>query len=76
MFHVQLPFGGRLSDPPVKHICILKVVPGPADKPMMLVHYKGEEKQISAEGVSSLVLPEMKRITEANLDYTVNYVLM
>ncbi|AQL07641.1 Heat shock 70 kDa protein 5 [Zea mays] len=48
-----------------------KVVPGPADKPMIVVTYKGEEKKFSAEEISSMVLTKMKEIAEAYLSTTI-----
>jgi len=48
-----------------------KVIPGPADKPMIVVNYKGEEKQFSAEEISSMVLNKMKEIAEAYLGTTI-----
>merc|ERR1711937_46265 len=44
-----------------------KVQAGPADKPMIVVKYKGEEKQFQAEEISSMVLTKMKDIAEAYL---------
>ncbi|XP_065871389.1 heat shock 70 kDa protein 4-like isoform X1 [Euphorbia lathyris] len=48
-----------------------KVVAGPCDKPMIIVTYKGEEKQLSAEEISSMVLTKMREIAEAYLGSTV-----
>ncbi|XBI30049.1 hypothetical protein VPH35_053890 [Triticum aestivum] len=48
-----------------------KVIPGPADKPMIVVQYKGEEKQFAAEEISSMVLIKMKEIGEAYLGTTI-----
>jgi L1 cell adhesion molecule like protein len=48
-----------------------KVIPGPADKPMIVVQYKGEEKQFSAEEISSMVLIKMREIAEAYLGSTI-----
>jgi L1 cell adhesion molecule like protein len=48
-----------------------KVISGPADKPMIVVQYKGEEKQFSAEEISSMVLIKMREIAEAYLGSTV-----
>ncbi|KAL9689844.1 hypothetical protein QQ045_010235 [Rhodiola kirilowii] len=49
--------GRRFSDQSVqadmKH-WPFKVIPGPGDKPMIVVNYKGEEKQFSAEEISSM----------------------
>ncbi|KAL0316319.1 UNVERIFIED_CONTAM: Heat shock cognate protein 2 [Sesamum radiatum] len=47
------------------------VIPGPGDKPMIVVNYKGEEKQFAAEEISSMVLMKMREIAEAYLGATV-----
>ncbi|RWR76777.1 heat shock cognate protein 2-like protein [Cinnamomum micranthum f. kanehirae] len=39
-----------------------KVVAGPCNKPMIIVEYKGEEKQFAAEEISSMVLTKMRDI--------------
>merc|ERR1711998_411599 len=44
-----------------------KVEAGAADKPMIVVKYKGEEKKFQAEEISSMVLTKMKDIAEAYL---------
>uniref|UniRef100_A0A0E0DSH4 Uncharacterized protein n=1 Tax=Oryza meridionalis TaxID=40149 RepID=A0A0E0DSH4_9ORYZ len=62
--------GRRFSDPSVQSDMKLwpfKVVPGPGDKPMIVVQYKGEEKQFAAEEISSMVLIKMREIAEAYL---------
>ncbi|KAL2899041.1 Heat shock cognate 70 kDa protein [Bienertia sinuspersici] len=62
--------GRRFSDPSVQNDMKLwpfKVLAGSADKPMISVNYKGEEKQFSPEEVSSMVLTKMKEIAEAYL---------
>ncbi|XP_059628153.1 heat shock cognate 70 kDa protein-like isoform X1 [Cornus florida] len=48
-----------------------KVIAGPSDKPMIVVNYKGEEKQFVAEEISSMVLTKMRDIAEAYLGSTV-----
>ncbi|KAF2579156.1 hypothetical protein F2Q70_00010598 [Brassica cretica] len=48
-----------------------KIIPGPADKPMIVVSYKGEEKQFAAEEISSMVLIKMREIAEAYLGVTI-----
>ncbi|EPS59497.1 hypothetical protein M569_15308, partial [Genlisea aurea] len=48
-----------------------KVVSGVNYKPMVVVTYKGEEKQFSAEEISSMVLIKMKETAEAYLGTTV-----
>ncbi|KAL9460015.1 hypothetical protein AB3S75_003252 [Citrus x aurantiifolia] len=59
VFDAKRLIGRRFSDP--------SVVAGPGDKPMIVVTYKGEEKQFSPEEISSMVLTKMKEITEAYL---------
>jgi L1 cell adhesion molecule like protein len=75
VFDAKRLIGRRFSDPSVqsdmKH-WPFKVVPGPADKPMIVVQYKGEEKRFSAEEISSMVLTKMKEIAEAYLGHAVN----
>jgi L1 cell adhesion molecule like protein len=48
-----------------------KVIPGPGDKPMIVVKYKGEEKQFAAEEISSMVLTKMREIAEAYLGHSI-----
>ncbi|XP_042060127.1 heat shock cognate 70 kDa protein 2-like [Salvia splendens] len=66
--------GRKFSDPTVQDDMTLwpfKVISGAADKPMIVVNYKGEEKQFSAEEISSMVLSKMKDISEKYLGSTV-----
>ncbi|KAK4267802.1 hypothetical protein QN277_024536 [Acacia crassicarpa] len=74
VFDAKRLIGRRLSDPTVqsdmKH-WPFKVVSGPGDKPMIVVQYKGEEKQFAAEEISSMVLTKMKEIADAYLGQTV-----
>jgi heat shock protein 1/8 len=66
--------GRRFSDPSVQSDMKLwpfKVIPGPADKPVIVVNFKGEQKQFSAEEISSMVLVKMKEIAESFLGKTV-----
>ena len=66
--------GRRFSDPSVQgdmKLWPFKVIPGPGDKPMIVVTYKGEEKQFSAEEISSMVLIKMREIAEAYLGITI-----
>ncbi|MFS7995809.1 Heat shock cognate 70 kDa protein 2 [Helianthus anomalus] len=48
-----------------------KVSSGSAEKPMIGVSYKGEDKQFSAEKISSMVLTKMCEIAEAFVGSTV-----
>ncbi|KAF2318742.1 hypothetical protein GH714_010427 [Hevea brasiliensis] len=66
--------GRRYSDPSVQSdqkLWPFKVIAGPGDKPMIVVTYKGEEKQFSAEEISSMVLIKMREIAEAYLGLTI-----
>jgi len=45
-----------------------KVIAGINDNPMILVNYKGEEKQFFAEEISSMVLTKMREIAEMFLE--------
>ncbi|KAF8402891.1 hypothetical protein HHK36_010983 [Tetracentron sinense] len=66
--------GRRFSDDSVQSDIKLwpfKVVAGPNDKPMIVVTHKGEEKQIPAEEISSMILVKMRETAEAFLGCTV-----
>ncbi|KAJ6322787.1 hypothetical protein OIU77_012600 [Salix suchowensis] len=70
VFDAKRLIGRRFSDPSVQSDAKLwpfKVIAGPGDKPMIVVTYKGEEKQFSAEEISSMVLIKMREIAEAYL---------
>ena len=43
-----------------------KVVPGAGDKPMIQVHYMGEDKKFHPEEISSMILIKMKETAEAS----------
>ncbi|GJR68745.1 heat shock protein 70 [Tanacetum coccineum] len=48
----------------------------PAEKPMIVVNYKAEEKTFAAEEISSMVLIKMKEVTKAFLTPTVKNVVV
>jgi len=48
-----------------------KVISGPGDKPMIVVQYKGRERQFSAEQVTSMLLIKMREIAEDHLGTTI-----
>uniref|UniRef100_A0A2N9GZQ5 Uncharacterized protein n=1 Tax=Fagus sylvatica TaxID=28930 RepID=A0A2N9GZQ5_FAGSY len=57
VFDAKRLIGRRFSDASVQSDIKLwpfKLVPGPGDKPMIVVNYKGEEKQFAAEEISSM----------------------
>jgi len=70
VFDAKRLIGRRFSDASVQSDIKLwpfKVTPGAADKPMISVQYRGEEKTFAAEEISSMVLIKMKEIAEAYL---------
>ncbi|CAN1769792.1 Heat shock cognate 70 kDa protein [Linum perenne] len=74
VFDAKRLIGRRFSDASVQSDIKLwpfKLIPGPGDKPMIVVNYKGEEKQFAAEEISSMVLIKMREIAEAFLGTTV-----
>ncbi|KAL7093285.1 hypothetical protein ACP275_11G031300 [Erythranthe tilingii] len=74
VFDAKRLIGRRVSDPSVQSDMKLwpfKVLPGPADKPMIGVTYKGEQKQFSAEEISSMVLIKMRETAESFLGYQI-----
>ncbi|XP_057772614.1 heat shock cognate 70 kDa protein-like [Salvia miltiorrhiza] len=74
IFDAKRLIGRKFSDPKVQDDMVhwpFKVIPDPTDRPMMVVNYKGEEKQFSAEEISSMVLTKMKLVAEAYLGSTV-----
>ncbi|KAH6827251.1 heat shock protein 70 [Perilla frutescens var. hirtella] len=75
VFDAKRLIGLRFSDSSVQSdvkMWPFKVIPeGPGQKPMIVVSYKGEEKQFSAEEISSMVLTKMKEIAQAYLGSTV-----
>ncbi|KAM3306426.1 hypothetical protein P3S67_013296 [Capsicum chacoense] len=74
IFYAKRLIDRRFSDASVrsdiKH-WPFKVISGHGDKPMIVVNYKGEEKQFAAEEISSMVLVKMREIAEAFLGSTV-----
>ncbi|CAL5352970.1 unnamed protein product [Camellia sinensis] len=74
IFDAKRLIGRRYSDASVQSnikLWLFKIIAGPGDKPMIVVSYKGEEKQFAAEEISSMVLIKMKEIAEAYLGTTI-----
>lgn len=74
VFDAKRLIGRRFSDPSVQadmRHWPFKVIAGPGDKPMIVVQYKGEEKQFAPEEISSMVLTKMKEVAESFLGQTV-----
>ncbi|WVZ06431.1 hypothetical protein V8G54_019777 [Vigna mungo] len=71
IFDAKRLIGRKYSDPLVqkdKMLWPFKVVAGVNDKPMISVKYKGQEKSLCAEEISSMVLSKMRDIAEAYLE--------
>ncbi|XP_045826860.1 heat shock 70 kDa protein 4-like [Trifolium pratense] len=74
VFDAKRLIGRKFSDPNVKSDMMLwpfKVISGVNDKPMISLKYKGQEKQLCAEEISSMVLSKMREIAEAFLELPV-----
>ncbi|KAM1819683.1 hypothetical protein ACFX15_001241 [Malus domestica] len=74
IFDAKRMIGRRFTDEcvqnDIKH-WPFKVIGGLSDKPMIVVTYKGVEKQFAAEEISSMILVKMRGIAEAYLGSTV-----
>ncbi|KAH6777713.1 heat shock cognate protein 70-1 [Perilla frutescens var. frutescens] len=75
VFDAKRLIGRRFSEPSVQSdmkMWPFKVIPGgPGEKPMIVVTYKGEEKQFAPEQISAMVLTKMKETAEVYLGSTV-----
>ncbi|XP_010242444.1 PREDICTED: heat shock cognate 70 kDa protein-like [Nelumbo nucifera] len=70
VFDAKRLIGRRFSNPSVQSgmkLWPFKVIPGPSDKPMIVVQFKGEEKHFAAEEISSMALTKMRETAEAYL---------
>jgi len=70
VFDAKRLIGRRFSDPivqaDIKH-WPFTVTQGPGGKPLIQVHFKGENKSFAPEEISSMVLIKMREIDEAYL---------
>merc|ERR1711957_372098 len=74
VFDAKRLIGRKFSDKDVQADAKLwpfKLESGVAEKPMIVVQFKGEEKKFQAEEISSMVLIKMKEIAEAYMGKTV-----
>ncbi|XP_020996977.1 heat shock cognate 70 kDa protein-like [Arachis duranensis] len=74
IFDAKRLIGRKYKDPAIYNDLKLwpfKVVAGVDDKPMIMVNYKGREKFLAAEEISSMILTKMD-IAEAYLESSVN----
>ncbi|KAL5057130.1 hypothetical protein RYX36_028734 [Vicia faba] len=71
VFDAKRLIGRKYSDSVVQNDILLwpfKIIAGDNDKPMILVNYKGEEKQLLAEEISAMILTHMREIAGAFLE--------
>jgi L1 cell adhesion molecule like protein len=59
-----------------KSLCPFSIVCGPSDKLLIKVMFKGEEKMLTAEEISSMVFLKMKEVAQQYLNYPVNKVVI
>ncbi|KAF7080818.1 hypothetical protein CFC21_084829 [Triticum aestivum] len=74
VFDAKRLIGRRFSEESVQEDMKLwpfKVISGTSDRPMIAVKYRGEERQFTAEEISSMVLVKMRETAEAYLGTTV-----
>ncbi|KAK8465413.1 hypothetical protein PHAVU_009G076700 [Phaseolus vulgaris] len=79
VFDVKRLIGRRYSDPIIQDdlkLWSFKVIADSDDKPMIAVSYKGQEKHISAEEISSMILTKMRETAEAYLESGVKNVVV
>lgn len=70
VFDAKRLIGRRFGDSAVKEDMAhwpFTVKPGPGDKPMIEVEFKGESKTFSPEEISAMILVKMKETAEAFL---------
>uniref|UniRef100_A0ACD5YN07 Uncharacterized protein n=1 Tax=Avena sativa TaxID=4498 RepID=A0ACD5YN07_AVESA len=70
VFDAKRLMGRRFSDSTVQgdiKLWPFKVISGPGDRPMIVVQYKGAQKQFVAEEISSMLLMKMHEAAEAYL---------
>ncbi|KAM3244339.1 hypothetical protein ACQJBY_055964 [Aegilops geniculata] len=74
VFDAKRLIGRRFSEDSVQgdmKLWPFKVISGTSDRPMIAVKYRGEERQFTAEEISSMVLVKMRETAEAYLGTTV-----
>ncbi|RDX78200.1 putative mediator of RNA polymerase II transcription subunit 37c, partial [Mucuna pruriens] len=79
VFDAKRLIGRKYSDPITQKDILLwpfKIVADMNDKPMIVVQHKGQEKHLSAEEVSSMILMKMREIAEAYLEEPVKNVVV
>ncbi|KAL7107787.1 hypothetical protein ACP275_06G076400, partial [Erythranthe tilingii] len=76
---VNTIFGRKFSEPSVQADMMIwpfTVIAGPGENPIIVVTYKGDEKQFIAEEISSMVLRKMREIAEDYIGTTIKKVVV
>ncbi|KAL5057138.1 hypothetical protein RYX36_028742 [Vicia faba] len=79
VFDAKRLIGRKFNDSVVKKDMMLwpfKVVAGDNGKPLIVVKYKGQEKHLCAEEISSMILTKLREIAEKYLDSPVKNVVV
>ncbi|CAL5191510.1 unnamed protein product [Lathyrus oleraceus] len=79
VFDAKRLIGRKYSDSVVQKDRMLwpfKVISGVNDKPMIVVKYKGQEKLLCAEEISSMILTKMREIAEKFLESPIKNVVV
>uniref|UniRef100_A0ACD6A8I9 Uncharacterized protein n=1 Tax=Avena sativa TaxID=4498 RepID=A0ACD6A8I9_AVESA len=79
VFDAKRLIGRKFNDASVQgdiKLWPFKVISGPSDRPMIVVHYMGEEKHFTAEEISSMMLVKMRQTAEAYLGTAVKNVVI
>ncbi|KAI3676314.1 hypothetical protein L1987_85920 [Smallanthus sonchifolius] len=74
VFDVKRLMGSRFSDDSLQQDIEswpFKIIEGSADKPIIVLEHKGEEKEFTPEEISSIILKNLKEAAEAYLGTTV-----
>ncbi|XP_058741084.1 heat shock cognate 70 kDa protein 2-like [Vicia villosa] len=79
VFDAKRLIGRKFSDSVVKKDMMLwpfKVIGDVNDKPVIVVKYKGQEKHVCAEEISSMILTKMRETAEKFLEFPVKNVVV
>ncbi|KAF1888857.1 hypothetical protein Lal_00036899 [Lupinus albus] len=71
IFDAKRLIGRKYSDPVIQNDLLLwpfKVINSNDEKPMIVVNYKGKEKYLSPEEISSMILSKMREVAESYLE--------
>merc|ERR1712019_193374 len=79
VFDAKRLIGRKFSDTVVQadiKLWPFKVIAGAADKPMIQVHFGGEDKKFHPEEISSMILTKMREVAEAYLGTKIKHAVV